>query len=116
MPMGSTMGHVLGMPNGAAWLPAPGAVNAFSMPLTAHDASGQPLQVSHEHTVSARVSSSHSRCRPWPDPGSATRPMHAGNLASPSDEPFPRVSLCCAVVGSSQLIRACASLALARLL
>ena len=45
MLVGSTMGHVMGMPDGAAWLPAPG-VNVFSMPLTAHDATGQPVQVS----------------------------------------------------------------------
>jgi len=61
--MGTTMGHVLGMPNGAAWLPAPGAVNVFSMPLTAHDATGQPLQVPHDHAVSTHPSQSHIQAR-----------------------------------------------------
>ncbi len=85
--MGATMGHVLGMPNGAAWLPAPG-VNVFSMPLTAHDASGQPLQVPRERTVSAREPSSYPRSRPWPDYGSAHASSACWQVGIAVEEPF----------------------------
>ena len=80
-PMNAALAPMLGMPNAAAWLPAPD-MNVFSVPLTAHDTTGKPLQVTLTFTLT-------------PDPDLNVTPKALTHPSRFALAPNPCSSMCC---------------------